>query len=328
MASALEQLIQRADLDGLVRHVDDTCAARDWEHLVEIRNDARAAVNTGRQLWPIATLANYRLALWAPAPFAVRALDDTARTFMPGPVSEILAVHHSWQDLEPLLEPGHDRGLCAYERALRGDIIAPNEPDILDIPIALQPWEPAYLCVSYNDDGVVEEFPASPQWQEGFDVEGIATTPLDESETIDAFRRMMNAWTSQSNGTADLAIVEGGPAEALGALGYAGIISELSPMSCSEAWERLTWAASTGGAHGKRRGVATARSDVWWLFAQIAGMTDDWPCDAAECGEIALACEYYVFRNDKTPTEGWGLHLVIVDPDEGLSVALRAHDSL
>lgn len=328
MATALEQLIHRADLDGLVRHVDDTCAARDWDHLVEIRNDARAAVNTGRQLWPIATLANYRLALWAPAQFAVRALEDTARTFMPGPVSEILAVHHSWQDLKPLLEPGHDRGVFAYERALRGDIIDDDEPEILDIPIAPQSWEPTYLCASYNDDGVVEEIPASPRWNETVEVEGVDATSLDESDTIDAFRHMMNPWTAQSNGTAGLALVEGPPAHALGALGYVGMKSELAPLSSSEAWETLTWAASTGGAHGKRRGVATARSDVWWLFSQIAGMADDWPCDPNECGEIALGCEYYAFRNDKTPTDGWGLHLVIVDPDEGLSVALRAHDSL
>jgi hypothetical protein len=328
MATALEQLIHRADLDGLVRHVDDTCATRDWEHLVEIRNDARAAVNTGRQLWPIATLANYRLALWAPARFAVLALDDTARTFMPGPVSEILAVHHSWEDLEPLLDSGHDRGVFAYERALRGDIIDAHEPEILDIPIAVQLWEPSYRYVAYNDDGVVEEFPELGRWNDAIVLEGIDTASLDETDTIDAFRHMMNSWTTQSNGTADLAIVEASPAHALGALGYAGIETELSPISCHEAWETLAWAASSGGAHGKRRGVATARSDVWWLFAHIAGLGDEWPCDADECGEIARGCEYYVFRNDKAPTQGWGLHLVIVDPEEGLSVALRAHDSL
>ena len=328
MATALEQLIQRADLDGLVRHVDDTCAARDWDHLVEIRNEARAAVNTGRQLWPIATLANFRLALWAPAHFAVRALEDTARTFMPGPVSEILAVHHSWQELEPFLEPSHDRGVFAYERALRGDIITADEPEILDIPIAPQPWEPTYLYATYNDDGVIEQFPTNSHWDEVIVIEGQEAIPLDESDTVDAFRHMMNPWTAQSNGEADLVLVEGSSAQALGALGYVGIQSEVSPISCEQAWQALTWAGSTGGAHGKRRGTGTARSDVWWLFAQIAGLAGDWPCDPHECGQIALGCEYYVFRNDKTPTQGWGLHLVIVDPDEGLSVALRAHDSL
>ena len=102
-ADNLEQLVQRADLDGLVRHVDNTVADRDWDHLVRIRNASRSAVDTGRQLWPIATLANVRLALWAPAEYAVQSLDDHVRTFMPGPVSEILAVHHTWDELAPLL---------------------------------------------------------------------------------------------------------------------------------------------------------------------------------------------------------------------------------
>lgn len=328
MASSLEQLIQRADLDALVRYVDDTCAARDWDHLVDIRNDARAAVNTGRQLWPIATLANYRLALWAPAPVAVRALDDTARTFMPGPVPEILAVHHSWDDLLPHLEHGHDRGLFAYERALRGDMVNDNEPLILDIPIALQPWEPHYLYASYNDSGVVEKTPQVSPISDTVTVIGQPTTPIDDIDTTDAFRTMVNAWTAQSNGTAVAHVVEGDVAEALGSLGFVDIESDVRQVSHHDAWTLLTWAASTGAAHGKRRGTATGRSDVWWMFAQFAGLTDTWPPDADECGEIAQSCRYYVFNNDKTPTAGWGLRLVVVDPDEGLSLALNAHDWL
>lgn len=328
MADALDELIHRGDLDGLVRHVDNTVAVSDWEHLVTIRNDSRAALNTGRQLWPIATLANFRLALWAPAHFAVRALDDTARTFMPGPVAEILAVHHSWDELEQLVEPGHDRGIFAYERALRGDSIDSLEPRILDIPISPQHWEPNYLYASYNDDGVVETFPTLHNHQHTISIDGIATTPIEDFDTNDAFRRMMDSWTAQSNGSAQLAIVEGSPSEALGGLGFANIQSELAAVSCQEAWQALTWAGSTGGAHGKRRGVATARSDLWWLFAQIAGIAHEWPLDTDECGEIALGCEYFVFRNEKTPTDGWGLNLIIFDPQEGLCVALSAHDYL
>lgn len=328
MATSLEQLIQRADLDALVRYVDDTCSARDWDHLVDIRNDARAAVNTGRQLWPIATLANYRLALWAPAPVAVRALDDTARTFMPGPVPEILAVHHSWDDLSPHLEHGHDRGLFAYERALRGDNIGHDEPAILDIPIALQPWEPRYLCVSYNDSGVVEDTPHISPLNDNYITGASNVARVSDIDTTDAFRTMMNAWTAQSNGTAVAHVVEGDVSDALGALGYPEIESRVQQVHQHDAWTLLTWAASTGAAHGKRRGVATARSDAWWLFAHFAGITDTWPPDADECGEIAQSCRYYVFTNDKTPTAGWGLRLVVVDPDEGLSLALAAHDSL
>ena len=63
----LDELVHRADLDSLIRLVDDRTAARDWDGLRRARDRARSAVNTGRQLWPVATLAEYRLALLAPA---------------------------------------------------------------------------------------------------------------------------------------------------------------------------------------------------------------------------------------------------------------------
>jgi len=65
---ALDELIHRADLDGLVRMIDDRCDDRDWDGLLRVRDRARHAVATGRQLWPAATLAEYRLALLATLP--------------------------------------------------------------------------------------------------------------------------------------------------------------------------------------------------------------------------------------------------------------------
>ena len=48
----LATLIHRADLDGLVRLVDSLTAGRDWAGLRRVRDEAKAAVRTGRQLWP------------------------------------------------------------------------------------------------------------------------------------------------------------------------------------------------------------------------------------------------------------------------------------
>ena len=62
----LDDLIHAADLDGLVRMIDDRCSTGDWDGLLRVRDQARSAVKTGRQLWPAATLAEYRLALLAP----------------------------------------------------------------------------------------------------------------------------------------------------------------------------------------------------------------------------------------------------------------------
>lgn len=320
--SELDSLIRRADLDELVRFVDSTCDARDWELLVDIRNEARAAVSSGRQLWPIATLANYRLALWAPARIAVRALDDTARTFMPGPVSEIISVHHNWDELEEHLAPGHDRSLIAHERALRGDMIDDSEHSVLDIPMSQQYWEPPYVLANYTDDGV--EFPAPDLATCHDDTETTDATPIDDPDSIRAFRRLVEPWTAQSNGQADAVVVEGGVPEALGALGVSH--ARTTPLSAQEALEWLAWAGASGGAHGKRRGAATGRGEAWWLLATFVGLADEWPCDPDELGEVINSLEFTAFTHDKAPTVGWGLHLIIEDPEEGLAIALSATD--
>ena len=46
----LDPLIDRADLDGLVRLIDARCETRDWEGLFRIRERARLATETGRQV--------------------------------------------------------------------------------------------------------------------------------------------------------------------------------------------------------------------------------------------------------------------------------------
>jgi hypothetical protein len=318
----LDSLIRRADLDELVRFVDSTCDARDWELLVDIRNEARTAVSTGRQLWPIATLANYRLALWSPSEYAVRSLDDTARTFMPGPVSEIISVHHNWEELEEHLAPGHDRSLVAHERALRGDVIEDVEHSVLEIPMSPQFWEPPYVLANYTDDGVDFPAPDLPSCRDG--IETFDATPIDDPDSIRAFRRLVEAWTAHSNGEADAVVVEGGVAEALGALGITE--ARTAPLTAQEALEWLAWAGASGGAHGKRRGAATGRGEAWWLLATFVGLADEWPCNADELGEVVNSLEFTAFTYDKAPTVGWGLHLVIEDPEEGLAIALRATD--
>ena len=40
----LQDLIHAADLDGLVRMIDNRCASRDWEGLLRVRDRSRSAV--------------------------------------------------------------------------------------------------------------------------------------------------------------------------------------------------------------------------------------------------------------------------------------------
>lgn len=321
ISESWQQLVDRVDLDGLIRLIDHTVSDRDWTRLVRIRDACTSAVKTGRQVWPIATLANYRLALWAPAEFACRALDDSLRTFMPGPISEILAVHHSWGDLAQHLETSPDRSLVAHERALRGDIIDSNEFTTLDMPFAPQSWEPSYDLPTYTDNG--GQF-APPPVPPTTTVSTTSSETIDDPDTTIAFRLLVEPWTAASNGRADIAIVEGDGLAALGALGMND--ARRCEIESSLALRWLVWAASSGGAHGRRRGRANGRSLTWWFLHQFLDLGDAWPTNPDQLGERITDLSFHLWDTNE-PTTGWSLQLTIEDSMTGLSCALFVRDA-
>ena len=140
----LDPLIDRSDLDGLVRLIDARCETRDWEGLFRIRERAQLATQTGRQVWPAATLAEYRLALHASTEWAAKVLQEDAGRFTIGPLTEVVAQNHSWHDLQTLLVAGPRSAFIAHERAIRGEVIdrasVGDVLDVLDLPLELQPW--------------------------------------------------------------------------------------------------------------------------------------------------------------------------------------------
>ena len=168
----LDELIHRADLDGLVRMIDDRCSTRDWDGLLRVRDRARHAVDTGRQLWPAATLAEYRLALHAPPPIVAAVLDESdglSGRFTIGPLTEVAAQDHTWADLAPVLDRGPRAAFVAQERVLRGEVIADTTdlPAVLELPLDLQPWEPEYSLAVYTDVGAEFPMPDLPaDWTE------------------------------------------------------------------------------------------------------------------------------------------------------------------
>ena len=99
--SELDRLINGMDHDALIRVVDACCASRDWDELVRVRDKCSFANDAGRQMWPITTLANYRLALHAPPAYAVRGLTERNPAFLFGPLSEVIAQNHTWDELAP-----------------------------------------------------------------------------------------------------------------------------------------------------------------------------------------------------------------------------------
>ena len=133
---ALTALIESSDLDGLVRFVDRLVTARDWSGIETMRDRCREAVGRGKQVWGPAEYADYRLALDAPANCAVAVLGDGKGRYGPGPLWEVAASRHSWDELEPLVTIPTLRALIGHERSISGDVVDPDSIDrhILEIP--------------------------------------------------------------------------------------------------------------------------------------------------------------------------------------------------
>lgn len=326
-AADLDTLIHRADLDGLVRLVDQLCATRDWAQLLIVRDRARAAVTTGRQLWPVATLAEYRLALWAPAEWAARVLDEASGHFSIGPLTEVVAQNHLAAELAGLIDDQVRFGFIAHERSLRGETIDPATFNPLEIPFAVQPWEPDYPLATYSDAGIDAPAPDPVTMSmSGSAGELDAANPtLVEDQAVElAIRQLFEVWTASSNGHTEVVCVEGHAADAVAALGPASI--RLQPISLGEALRWLMWAGASGAAHGRRRGAASGRFANWWVLAALTDLADEWPPDPAQLGDAAATLNWYWWDTGHAAT-GWTVQLAIEDPAEGYAWALTATDA-
>ena len=324
-ATSLDELIHRADLDGLVRWIDSLTSAQDWEGLLQARDRARHAVHTGRQLWPAATLAEYRLALWAPAEWAAKVLDEESGRFSIGPLTEVAAQHHTYADLAAVVPPGPKLGFVAHERALRGEAIPADAPNPLEIPFEVQPWEPAYALATYSDEGLDAPAPALPAASSFRHVEiHRRAAAVDDTSVTLAVRQLFDTWTAASNGRVDVVCVEGSAEMAVGALGvrHPGL-AEL-PAANALAW--LAWAGASGGARGRRRGAATGRFATWWLLAALGDVLDEWPVQPGELHALADDLRWYWWDSGE-PALGWAVQLAVEDPGEGYAWAISAHDA-
>lgn len=327
MDELLDQLIHAVDLDGLIRMIDDRCSDRDWEGLLRVRDRSRAATReTGRQLWPAATLAEYRLALLAPPEWVAVVLDGEAGRFTIGPLSEVAAVHHSWAELATHLAPVPVALFTAHERAIRGETIDVDAlahlPPVLDIPAAIQPWEPSYPLSTYTDAGATHPEPAST----GTLIDVQATTGgevVDDDAVELAVRQLLEAWTTESTGRAEMVCVEGSHLDALGALGVKA--ARLAEIPAAEAFAHIAWAGASGGAHGRRRGMAIGRFSAWWLLGAIGDLHDEWPPAEDDVADLLAELRWYRWDAHE-PARGWRLQLVIANESEGVAWAINASD--
>jgi hypothetical protein len=304
-----------------VRLIDNYCESRDWETLFRLREACRAATRSGKQVWPASTLAEYRLALRAPAEWAARVLSEDVGRFTIGPLSEVIAQHHTWDELAPLVPASPLTSFVAHECAIRGNHIDGELIDVLEMPFDIQDWEPQYALALYRDNDAVFDSPEVPATTA---INPAHSEPLDEPHTLrDAAHQLVSAWKESSNGTLRTAFVDGSIPEALGALAIEH--PRIGTLSPGHALAWLTWAGASGGAHSRRRGNAIGRFNAWSLAAALAGI-DGWPPDSSRVRDALHSMQWCWWEGD-VPATGWRLQLAAYDTVNERAWAICATDS-
>lgn len=316
-------LIEAGDPDGLLRRIDELVDARSWADLAQLSASCRAAVERGKQLWPVALHADYRLALTAPAEFAGPTVAAEGGSFGFGPLTEVVALHHTWSELEEHLPTGPQRSLTAHELVIRGESIDPGdlELDVIGLPTRLQSWEPTYPLAEYESHRA--GFPAPEVPALDSELSGTPGAAMAD-ESVEALLTLTSHWTTGSNGRSEAVLVEGSAADAVATLGVARAPATEVPAGTALAF--MAWAAASGAAHGRRRGMAAGRFDAWWALAAVSGLDEIWPPEAEALGRAAAEIRWYVW-SPPLPDTGWALHLAAHDELEGLGWALSAVDA-
>ena len=321
----IAELVEQGDLDELTRMIDRLCLEGNWDGLVELRDRCRAALLRGKQLWPAAAHAEYRTALEAPGRWAAGMLEAGTGRFALGPLTEVASSTHRWDDLAPHVEPGPLAALAAHERVVRGEDLrgrAGIDATVLELPLVLQAWEPAYPVAEYGPDRAHFPSPVLPRL-EAVDLPRPGR-PRQDPEACDALVQLAAAWTTESNGRADAVAVHGDGPSAVAALGPRS--ARMADVAPAAALAHLAWTGASGGAHGRRRGMASGRFAAWWAVAAMCGLLDRWPPPPDELGEAAGRLRWSAWDAGEPPT-GWGLHLAVEDPVRGVAWAVAATDA-
>lgn len=314
-------LVEAAEPNPLLRRVDGLCGTRAWDELVELARRCREAVERGKQLWPVAEHIDFRLALEAPASYAAAALTRSAGRFAPGPLTEVAASTHPFDDLRPHLSTPQLLGVIAAERVLRGEDLRSRpdaHPEMFELPMALLPWEPQYPLATYHAGRV--EVPSPPLPPVAAEITAVPGAAVDDPDLTRALLDLVAGWVSESAARADATVVAGPAPAAVAALGASSFrATEIAPGQAL-AW--MAWAAASGGAHGRRRGAAAGRSSAWWAAAALCDL--DWPPDPDVLSEELGRLRWY--RWDPGRPGGWQLHLAVEDPAGEWAAAIAAED--
>ncbi|CAN5723826.1 hypothetical protein BH24ACT14_BH24ACT14_12460 [soil metagenome] len=326
----LQQLVDAADTAALLRAVDGLSAGREWDRLADLARRCRDAVELGKQLWPVATHIDYRLAWEGPASHAAAVLRPGAGRFALGPLTEVAASTHDWNSLAPHLRDPITAAAVAGERVLRGEDLRRAQPATMlvtaELPLVLAGWEPAYPLPTYRDRSALFPRPNVTSPGRGRSAIVPAGGRSSDDEAVRALRDVVEAWVSQSSGRVDAAVVDGPAEAAVGTLEPGGRLYE---VSADEVLSSLQWAGASGGAYGRRRGGAAGRFTAWWVTAAVAGL--EWPTDPDDdrfVDHLRAAIDelrWYVWTAPGNDS-GWVLRVAIADPIDGLAWAVDASD--
>lgn len=323
------ELIETEDLDALLRLVDAYVAGREWQELEHLGEMCRAAVERGRQLWSVATHADYRLALDAPAPFVARALARPASRFTMGPLTEVAAGRHTWSDLADLLGDPPVAAAFAQERILRGEDLrgdARAQPDVFELPLVRAHDEVAVegLVPTYEADRLHVPDPSPPGGTEAVGpAEGCGEDAAAMAEAKLIWNDHFDVWTAQSGGSIDVVTTRDSVECAVALLAPGADAVALAP---GDALVRLEWAAATGAAHARRPGFAVGRFGGWWTAARLTATA--WPFPGAPDAfvEEALSACVWMWFEPKPRPPGWVFGLAVGRRD-GTATAVLARDA-
>jgi Family of unknown function (DUF6183) len=325
MEPGVEDLIEAADMNALLRVIDGYCASRRWDDLLDLADRCEEALERGKQLWPIAAHVDYRIALEAPGDYAAGVLDSDLARFTLGPLTEVAASTHTWDELAPHIDVPHIAAYVAQERVLRSEDLTDDErahAEVLELPLRLLGWEPTYALAQYRSNVVEVAEPWDPKAPLK-PTERRAGQELDEDEITNALIGLAHQWTAESNGAARAVTVDGDAVGAVSLLTLEGL--RMGPIEPAEALQRMAWAAASGGAHGRRRGAALGRSLAWHVGALLCDV--EWPAEPE--GFRAALNELQWYRWDEgAPEQGWSLRLAMEDPQHGWAAAVAATDLL
>ena len=323
MSESQYDLINRADLDGLVRLIDDYCETRSWHDLLGLRDACKAAVANGRQVWPASTLAEYRLALLAPSEIAVQVVDEEAGRFTMGPLTEVIAQNHQWSELSEFLEPSPTSTYIAFECAIRGQKVDSELFPALESPCTLLSIETNYALAEYHDNEAKFPTPAIPEMGNVITIPASTSMDIQDPDASTALHQLADAWTTQSNGELRLSCVEGSVLDALAALNIQE--ARLSLLTSGEALAWISWAGASGGAHGRRRGNALGRDAAWWAVASLTGQTTQWPLSNDAFTTAADSLQWFWWDTNE-PTTGWNVQLCVHHAERNRSWAICLND--